>query len=118
MKNMHVLVVDDQKIPRTVVTHCLETRGHTVESVASGEEALRKFNGGGFDLVVTDREMPEMKGDQLALEIERINPRIPVVMCTGTPPEKELKGVSAILEKPFDLTLFEEALRKAMPSEV
>ncbi|HUI89413.1 MAG TPA: adenylate/guanylate cyclase domain-containing response regulator [Anaerolineales bacterium] len=60
----HILVVDDNKVNRLLLTHGLEQQGHTVESVENGKQALEKLRSGDFDLVLLDIEMPEMNGYQ------------------------------------------------------
>src|SRR5206468_8952697 len=80
---LHVLVVDDDPLVRTSVVAQLKTQGHTVETANNGREGLERFASGRFELVVTDRAMPEMGGDQLAATIEREQPEIPVIMLTG-----------------------------------
>jgi CheY-like chemotaxis protein len=61
----------------------LSSQGHTVETANNGLEGLDKFLSGQFDLVVTDRAMPEMGGDQLATAIKQVAPDRPIIMLTG-----------------------------------
>ena len=65
-RRLRILLVEDEVAVRTVVTHQLSSEGHTVDSASNGREGLEKFMSGWFDLVITDRAMPEMGGDQLA----------------------------------------------------
>ena len=44
---------------------------------------MEKFRAGHFDLVITDRAMPEMNGDELADSIKRLSPGEPIIMLTG-----------------------------------
>ena len=80
---LHVLVIDDEPMVRELVTDYLTADGHEVESATNGREGLEKFHAGVFDLVITDRAMPEMNGDEVARAIKRESPSIPVVMLTG-----------------------------------
>jgi response regulator RpfG family c-di-GMP phosphodiesterase len=62
--------------------------GYTVEEAANGKEALRKYQAGLYDLVLTDIEMPEMDSYGLAAEIRRLEqdgrPRTPILAITAS----------------------------------
>ncbi len=60
-----LLVVDDNKINRMLLSRSLETQGHIVETAENGKEGLEKIRSGAFDLVLLDIEMPEMDGFQV-----------------------------------------------------
>ncbi len=66
-----VLVVDDSIITRTLEKNILEAHGYEVQVAINGAEALSKAQGGRFDLVVTDIEMPEMDGFELTRQLRR-----------------------------------------------
>jgi DNA-binding NtrC family response regulator len=73
---------------------------------------------GWFDLVITDRAMPEMGGDQLAAAIMGIAPDKPVIMLTGfgdlmTAKGEKPAGVKAILSKPVTLDALRQAIAQA-----
>ena len=57
-----LLVVDDNKINRMLLTRSLEAQGHIVETAENGKDGLEKIRTGTFDLVLLDIEMPEMDG--------------------------------------------------------
>lgn len=63
----------------------LERLGYGVTARTSSIEALEVFNAqpDRFDLVISDVTMPNMTGLQLALEIKRTRPRMPIILCTG-----------------------------------
>jgi class 3 adenylate cyclase len=60
-----LLVVDDNKINRMLLSRSLELQGHLVETAENGKEGLEKLHSGAFDLVLLDIEMPEMDGFQV-----------------------------------------------------
>jgi len=101
-----VLVVDDEK---TVCNSCkkiLTQEGYNVDIALSGEEALNKLKGDGFDVVITDWKMPEIDGIEVARRIKKENPNITVIMITGYPSvESSIKamraGISDYVPKPF-----------------
>ena len=112
LHSLHILVVDDAPVVREPVAAYLRIEGYTVETAANGREGLEKFRTGQFNVVVTDRKMPEMNGDQLAAAIKQIAPNTPVIMMTGSPPRENSAGVDAIVNKPCTPTDLREALAK------
>jgi len=118
-----ILVVDDEPLVCDALKMMLSFDGHTVETAGNGKEALALFAKGRFDLVITDWKMPLMKGDELAAAIKAQDPEQPVVMITahteilqstGNP----LKGVDAVIGKPFLLETLRTAVAKATRKDV
>jgi signal transduction histidine kinase len=113
--SLKVLIVDDEPGVLEVVASYLRCDGHSVATAASGREALEKFRRNQFDLVVLDRVMPEMSGDQTARFIKQLNQDIPVIMLTGFGALIEVTGsqpqaVDVVLSKPVTI----DALRKTI----
>ena len=116
-RQLRVLVVEDESMVRMGVVAQLENQGHFVDSATNGREGLDKFMSGRFDLVVTDRAMPQMGGDELAASIERLAPDTPVIMLTGFGDLMEAKGeqptgVDAVLGKPVTFDALSDAIRQ------
>ena len=116
----HILVVDDEPLVCDAVKMMLNFDGHVVETVGSAKDALAMLERSKFDLVITDFEMPVMKGDELAAAIKARDPKQPIVMITayaemlqasGNP----LTGVDFVISKPFLLENLREAIAKATP---
>ena len=107
-----ILAVDDEPFVCESVKMMLTFDGHHVETAASGDEALAKFDAGRFDLVVTDYAMPGMKGDQLAKAIKRQAPAMPVILLTAFPPENQPPCFNLVLTKPFSFDDLRNALVK------
>lgn len=104
--HLRILVVDDEEACLSVIAHFLRADGHSFELAAGGKEALEKFRAGGFDVVLTDRAMPNMSGDVVAAEIRRLSPNTPVIMMTGfgsilLDEKHSPEGVDLILSKPI-----------------
>jgi CheY-like chemotaxis protein len=80
-----ILLVDDEPMILKLGQRMLERQGYTVESRASGTDALECFKQDPerFDLVVTDMTMPGVRGDKLAEEVMAFRRDIPVILCTG-----------------------------------
>ena len=117
LRPLHVLVVDDKPMIRDVVTEYLTEDEHTVETATNGREGLEKFYAGRFDLVITDRAMPDMSGTQLAKLIKEIAPNKPIILLTGfgdmmKNAEEKPTCVDCIVNKPVTMTTFREVLAK------
>lgn len=113
--SFHVLVVDDQSISRDTVAEYLKADGHTSETANNGRDGLAMFRERKFDLVVTDRAMPDMSGTQLAFLIKQLSPEVPIIMLTGfgdimKASDERPEGVDYIVSKPITLANFREAL--------
>ena len=83
-----ILVVDDQEPYLKILRHYLTGDGHRVETAVDGLDAMKKFRaadreGEGFELVITDRAMPGMNGDQLAAGVKAMAPATAVILLTG-----------------------------------
>ena len=122
-RKLHVLAVDDEPFMRTSIEVTLMMEGHTVETVGSGAEALARLKEQRFDVLLADRAMPEMNGEQLAVAIHAIVPDLPVILMTGTGDIMKAAGeipphITAILSKPFTMSTLCAALDKAVPPQL
>jgi DNA-binding NtrC family response regulator len=78
-----VLVVDDEQIIRESLSFILKKEGYVVDEASNGKEALRKQRELPYDVVVTDIEMPEMRGIELLERIRQESPESLVVIITA-----------------------------------
>lgn len=81
----HLLVVDDNRVNRILLSRGLEGQGHKVETAENGKQALEKLRANFFDLVLLDIEMPEMNGYQVlevCLQDEELR-EIPIIMTSS-----------------------------------
>ena len=93
----------------------LPSDGHTVGIAADGREGLETYPAGSFDLVVTDRAMREMNGEQLADAIRKENRAGCIIMLTGygdsIQADGELSdGIDFVLNKPVRRGELQQAL--------
>jgi len=89
--------------------------GYAVVEANNGAEALGLFGRGSFDLVMTDFEMPFIKGNELAARIRKLSPMQPILMMTGYRHEPGPNNpVDAVLDKPFDFARLREAVQKVL----
>lgn len=113
--SMHILVVEDEPLVREVLSLYLGEDDHKVTMAQNGREALELFEKGTFDLILTDRAMPEMNGDQLAQEIKKRKSDQRVVLLTGygdmmNSANERPAGVDKIVSKPFTLDSLRQAI--------
>ena len=118
-KSLRVLLVEDEPLVRGVITDYLTKDGHRVDLAEDGQQALERFQPGVYDLVVTDRAMPVMSGDQMAERIHRLDPKVPIILVSGygdimkaageLPP-----GVTLIVSKPVTWSAFRAAIAGAL----
>jgi len=106
IRPLRILVVDDEDWVPSLVTRFLSPHGHHIETAAGGREGLARFAAGAFDLVITDRAMPDINGDQVAKTIKERSPHTPVILLTGFGEMMKEKGerpegVDRILSKPM-----------------
>jgi len=98
-----ILLVDDEGLVRTAVRLVLGQSGYRVVEANNGAEALGLFAQGHFDLVMTDYEMPFLKGNELAARIRRLAPRQPILMITGFGHRAGAENpVDMVMSKPLD----------------
>jgi Response regulator containing CheY-like receiver, AAA-type ATPase, and DNA-binding domains len=112
---MHILVIDDEVMVSNVIAEYLRADGHRVDVADGPTIGLHKINDGQYDLIITDRAMPEMSGDQLAIRAKRIAPHVPILMLTGfgdfmiARGERPV-GVDAVIGKPVSIDGLRDAI--------
>ena len=97
-----ILVIDDEKGILQLIRRALTRFGHKVETAGDGQEGIDKFDGGDFDIVITDMCMPGVDGNGVIKHI-RNSPRqsVPVIAISGTPWRLESGKFDMVLMKPF-----------------
>ena len=104
-----ILVVDDYLPTRNLIVETLsQSSQYQIAEAENGKEALRMFDEGDFDLVISDIMMPGMSGMELLRLIRDRNPAATVIMITGNPTTDLTvnaikKGAVDFLTKPFDI---------------
>lgn len=116
-----ILLADDNKVIRDLVSGFLEFIGYEVALAINGIEALTVFIESTFDLVLTDLDMPVMDGLSLAGHIKERSPSTPVILLTGDDRETVLKKVEkglidSVIFKPFMLEDLESTVQGALAS--
>ncbi|MGQ9644208.1 MAG: sigma-54-dependent transcriptional regulator [Ignavibacterium sp.] len=78
-----ILVVDDEEIIRDSISYILDSEGYEVDKAENGKIAYEKIKEKHFDLVITDIEMPAMKGTELLEKIKTLDPQTAVIIITA-----------------------------------
>lgn len=120
-----IIVVDDEKIIRTLLREILKKAGHDVRITKDGQEALELVKEKQPDLIITDIFMPEKSGLEIIMELRREKPSIKLIAISGDTVSragghidcldiaKDL-GCSHILEKPFTKTQVLDSVNAAL----
>ena len=116
-----ILFIDDEKLLLEIGKELLETIGYKVETRASSIDALEAFRvrPAKYDLIISDMTMPKMTGDQLAIEIKKIEPKVPIILYTGFSTRinsEKLKkiGIAKVLMKPVTIKELAVNVRHAL----
>ncbi|RPJ16136.1 MAG: response regulator [Deltaproteobacteria bacterium] len=111
----NILVVDDNKFLRIIVSKMLSLLGYDVLSADSGENGLSLFLKNKFDIILSDYEMPGMDGVAFACNIKKSSPRTPVVIMTGAGREtvfsRKSTAVDEVISKAFTLAEIDETIQ-------
>lgn len=105
-----ILCIDDDHGVLGFHRALLERRGYAVLTAASAREGLRIATAFTVAAVIVDYHMPEMDGLEVAAEIRRIRPQVPIIMVSSDAeiPEQALQAVDAFISK-------DEAPRRLLP---
>jgi signal transduction histidine kinase/DNA-binding response OmpR family regulator len=113
-----VLLVEDNDLIRAAAAEMLAGLGHAVIEAGDAETALDLLFRQAIDVLVTDRGLPGLSGDALALRAIELRPGLPVVFAAGSPtavPDPALPGATFII-KPYVAADLERALANAVMS--
>jgi DNA-binding NtrC family response regulator len=114
-----ILIIDDERSIRNVLKDILTNEGYKIEEAENGEEGLKKFTSGNFDLVLCDIKMPKLDGIEFLQKVGETNSDVPVIMISGhgnieTAVEAVKKGAFDYISKPPDLNRLLITIRNAM----
>lgn len=126
MKQLSILVVDDEETIRNLVEILLVNRGHKASTAADGKSALRKLSEQHFDLVITDIIMPDMDGIEIISSVKKMRPEVRILAISGGGghlPSRDclriakLIGAHVTLAKPFKESQLLESIGQACSPE-
>jgi two-component system capsular synthesis sensor histidine kinase RcsC len=115
-----ILLVDDNPVNRELIQQQLETLDYTVDAAEDGVAALDLWRDGRYSAVLTDINMPNMNGYELAQELRGRGFKMPILAVTATALASERTqckqvGISDLLLKPLSLETLREALLQHLP---
>ena len=114
MKRGRILIADDEPVFLSSTAELLRREGYTVETVEDAGSALAAISGAGFDLLITDLEMPGNADLDLVQQVAHLSGGLPIIIITGFPSVRSAVAcielpVAAYLVKPVH---FPELLRR------
>ena len=114
-----LLVVDDERSMRELLTIVLRREGYDVTLAENGRAAIDQLERGRFDLLISDIKMPDMTGVDVLRAAKRIDPDILGIMITAfasadTAIEAMRLGAHDYLSKPFDVDELKMKVRNAL----
>lgn len=109
-----ILVIDDDKNIREILSLALEDEGYIVDKAENGQEAIAKTNANFYNLAIVDWRLPDIEGTKLLGQLKESKPKMMKIMLTGYPSmDNAIAAVNeradAFLLKPVD---FEVILKK------
>jgi PAS domain S-box-containing protein len=117
----HILLVDDEESIVHLEKQMLKRLGYQAIGYTSSRDALAAFKTEPslFDLVITDMNMPNMNGMQLAAEMIAIRSDIPIILCTGfseriNSKKAETLGIGGLLMKPVGMKDLAQKVREVL----
>ncbi|HBO76281.1 MAG TPA: hybrid sensor histidine kinase/response regulator [Marinilabiliales bacterium] len=117
-----ILVIDDSITSRTLIKNILESAGYLIETAVDGVDAFTKTQIGGFDLIVSDIDMPRMNGFELTAKIRKDKKLcdLPIVLVTALESREDRErgidvGANAyIVKSSFDQSNLLEVIKKLL----
>ena len=96
-----ILYAEDDASIRRSVQLMLGRSGYQVDTVADGADALLALETTTYDLLITDNQMPHLKGVDLIRKVRRARPELPVILASSDVGELPWPNCDALLPKPF-----------------
>ncbi|MBU1097033.1 MAG: sigma-54 dependent transcriptional regulator [Bacteroidetes bacterium] len=117
MKNLSILLIDDETSQLESLNRFLNKRGHTVYTAKNGKLGADVIAKNYIDLVISDFRMPEMNGLEVLKETKKINPEIDFIIVTAFGNVEDAVGIMKAgaydyLSKPIDLDELENLIKR------
>jgi two-component system chemotaxis response regulator CheY len=119
--SIKVLIADDSGVMRKIIVRATKAAGvEDITEAVDGVDALKKFQEGAFDLVLTDWNMPNKSGLEVIQEIRAAGSKVPIIMVTTEGEKANVlqaiqAGVSDYLTKPFEAADLAAKIDKFVP---
>lgn len=115
-----ILVADDDALVRGSLAAVLESEGFDVDEACDGHEAVKQSLAKAPDLILLDLNMPGWDGWTAFRQLDRVRPRVPVIVITARPNQYERAvklGVDAFMEKPLNFHALLPAIRQLIAED-
>jgi len=114
-----VLIVDDEPRLCKALSLQLQAVGYDTETASDGRIALEALQSSSFDCVISDLRMPNLSGEELLAEIQKINPSLPVIVLTAhgtvqSAVKAMQEGAVDFIPKPYNQEDLQKAIRRAV----
>jgi CheY-like chemotaxis protein len=126
-----ILVLEDNPSNMQIFCILLWAKGYQVLEATTGHEAIQISNNevGSIDLLVSDLQLPDVSGTQVALQLVESRPDLPILFVSGTPmfdwTERDLRnfrhlpaGAVDFLEKPFGVSTLEKKIKDLLHNHI
>jgi two-component system cell cycle sensor histidine kinase/response regulator CckA len=126
-----ILVLEDDPSNMQIFCALLWSKGFQVLEATTGHEAIQISNNevGSIDLLVSDLQLPDLSGTQVALQLVESRPDLPILFVSGTPmfdwTERDLRnfrhlpaGAVDFLEKPFGVSTLEKKIKDLLHNHI
>ena len=116
---MRILVVDDESLAATLIKGWLIPLGHEIDSVINGKSLLTAKQAENYDVILIDKQMPDIDGLVLGKQLKEKHPHLVTIMTTGFETQETLihafrdSHFDDYLSKPFQVRHLQDALLRA-----
>ncbi|HEX3036205.1 MAG TPA: response regulator [Thermodesulfobacteriota bacterium] len=117
MPKKRILIVENNKIQAKLYKQILETEGFKVEVARDGVEGLEKVKEDGYDVIISDMNMPRMNGEEFYLGVKKLNQDLAdkIIFITGFMTDFIKSTGNKYIQKPAYPKQLVEAARKLTP---
>ncbi|MBN1520980.1 MAG: response regulator [Candidatus Aureabacteria bacterium] len=103
-----VLLVEDDQYFRDMLLPLLQQKGYLVDAAEDGVLALKKLQNESYHVIILDRNLPEVRGEEILnlIKMQKHSPKVIIITGEGeaeTRKEMLFQGADAYLEKPFEV---------------
>ncbi len=122
MKKEHILIIDDERLMRSMLRRLLESKGYKITVASDGDEGMKLYRENPADLIITDLLMPEKDGLEIIRELRKENPDVKIIAMSGggmiepglfLDAAKKFGAIHAF-SKPFENEVLFETVEKLM----
>jgi DNA-binding response OmpR family regulator len=116
---MRILIAEDDAPLATFIAKAFNSEDHVTEIAPTGDDALKRTQGGGFDLLILDLNLPVVPGTEVLQKVRRSNADIPILILTATDEVAERvacldAGADDYLTKPFSFSELSARIRAVL----